>query len=58
MRECIHCGEDTRLRNPSGYCDHLHYPESCSICQEMLLKEKGIKKCECCGGTGHVKLED
>jgi len=33
---CIHCGMDTRQRNPSGYCDHLYYPETCQICQDIL----------------------
>ena len=32
---CPHCFLDIALRNPSGYCDHLHYPESCKACQEL-----------------------
>ncbi len=32
---CPHCFLDIELRNPSGYCDHLHYPESCKVCQEL-----------------------
>lgn len=26
--KCMNCGEDTRLRNPTGNCDHLYYPEN------------------------------
>jgi len=33
---CKHCGMDTSIRNPSGYCDHLHYPEACKICQDII----------------------
>jgi len=25
---CINCGQDTYIRNPSGHCDHLYYPEN------------------------------
>ena len=32
MSDCKHCGMDTNIRNPSGYCDHLQYPEYCSVC--------------------------
>ena len=32
MYRCNHCKKDINLRNPSGYCDHLYYPENCNIC--------------------------
>lgn len=32
MNKCNHCGGDIAVRNPSGYCDHLHYPENCKVC--------------------------
>jgi len=35
---CPHCRMDKRIRNPSGFCDHLYYPNYCKIC-----KEKGEK---------------
>jgi hypothetical protein len=41
---CSHCGRDKRIRNPSGYCDHLYYPDSCKICQRMETKEPGVEK--------------
>lgn len=25
---CVSCGGDTRIRNPTGTCDHLYYPEN------------------------------
>jgi len=30
--KCKHCNENIELRNPSGYCDHLYYPENCGVC--------------------------
>lgn len=30
---CRHCNMDIRIRNPSGFCDHLYYPEGCLVCQ-------------------------
>lgn len=29
---CSHCKGDIAVRNPSGYCDHLYYPENCKTC--------------------------
>jgi len=33
QERCTHCGELVCLRNPSGYCDHLYYPENCELCK-------------------------
>jgi hypothetical protein len=43
---CEHCGMDTAIRNPSGYCDHLYYPEYCKVCKSKwrLKLFKFIKK--------------
>ena len=38
---CKHCGGDVRIRNPSGYCDHLYYPDYCKTCKKNL---KGLRK--------------
>lgn len=38
---CPHCKMDKRIRNPSGFCDHLYYPDSCKICKERESKVKG-----------------
>lgn len=40
MVDCEHCGCNTSTRNPSGYCDHLYYPERCPVCNgaENFLK--------------------
>jgi len=35
---CPHCKMDKRIRNPSGYCDHLYYPDYCEICQKLRKK--------------------
>ena len=32
---CKHCGMDIRIRNPSGYCDHLYYPDNCDVCKRQ-----------------------
>lgn len=31
---CDHCKMPIAIRNPSGFCDHLHYPENCDVCLE------------------------
>ena len=38
---CDHCEGDVQIRNPQGFCDHLHYPEYCRVCQRMR-KEKEV----------------
>ena len=45
VRLCDHCGKDVEIRNPSGYCDHLYYPERCEVCNK-----KHGRKCRHCGG--------
>jgi ribosomal protein L37AE/L43A len=30
---CPHCKKPKRIRNPSGFCDHLYYPDCCKICK-------------------------
>ena len=37
MKKCKHCGYDTHIRNPSGYCDHLYYPEYCNVCRKNYI---------------------
>ena len=50
---CPHCKMDKKIRNPSGFCDHLKYPENCPVCMrrelarqketiELMLKEKEL----------------
>jgi len=29
--KCSLCGMDKNIRNPSGYCDHLYFPEMVSF---------------------------
>ena len=36
---CPHCQMPIAIRNPSGFCDHLHYPENCEICQKIEQEE-------------------
>jgi len=36
---CLHCHMPIKIRNPSGYCDHLYYPENCPVCQELNKEE-------------------
>jgi len=41
---CEHCGMDIAIRNPSGYCDHLYYPDNCVVCKKREdEKEINIK---------------
>ena len=39
---CIHCGYLIKIRNPSGYCDHLYYPENCNVCKLLEERNKTI----------------
>ena len=32
MGTCEHCHMAIEIRNPSGFCDHLYYPEMCAVC--------------------------
>jgi hypothetical protein len=34
--DCLHCGEPVKIRNPSGYCDHLYYPDNCEYCKKLV----------------------
>ena len=36
MGLCSHCGYSIDIRNPSGECDHLKYPEYCETCRRTL----------------------
>jgi hypothetical protein len=44
VKICKHCGMDIAIRNPSGHCDHLYYPENCTVCKSLegLLKDVEI----------------
>lgn len=51
---CKHCGMSIDIRNPSGYCDHLYYPDNCDICRERL---KGLSDYEFVQEiVGHTRL--
>lgn len=42
---CDHCEGDLRIRNPTGKCDHLKYPENCSVCKNLMdAKHNPIKE--------------
>jgi hypothetical protein len=32
---CPHCHMPKNIRNPSGWCDHLQYPDNCDVCQTL-----------------------
>ena len=34
---CAHCNMDLTIRNPSGSCDHLYYPENCDFCFNVSM---------------------
>lgn len=47
---CQHCDGFIGIRNLSGYCDHLYYPDNCDICrhtQKNTTKELGLTQCHC-----------
>ena len=37
VKICNHCKNDIAIRNPSGYCDHLKYPDYCRICKAITI---------------------
>lgn len=39
--KCPHCKMDIAIRNPSGFCDHLHYPDYCEECKKITTTEMG-----------------
>jgi len=41
-KTCKYCGGSIHLRNPTGGCDHLYYPENC----EGYKKEQRLLKKE------------
>ena len=55
---CPHCKKDIRIRNPSGYCDHLKYPEYCKICEELELNLDGTTVCKHIKRNWCVNCED
>ena len=38
--KCKHCDGLINIRNPTGFCDHLYYPDNCVVCKIRCLKEK------------------
>lgn len=36
MKKCRHCSGDIEIRNPKGFCDHLHYPDNCKVCMTLF----------------------
>ena len=40
---CEHCKMPIAIRNPSGFCDHLYYPDYCDVCHlaKKLTTVKG-----------------
>jgi len=44
FRVCMHCEQSVELRNPTGYCDHLYYPEKCLICRTRLKRGMSLYK--------------
>lgn len=55
FNRCPHCKMDRRIRNPSGFCDHLYYPECCPICQNIIKRKRGLITCPLCGEDGSEK---
>ena len=37
---CDHCGGPIAIRNPTGKCDHLHYPENCLVCSGKKKRDE------------------
>lgn len=33
VKICEHCKGNIAIRNPTGFCDHLYYPDNCPVCK-------------------------
>jgi hypothetical protein len=44
FRPCLHCGGDLSIRNPTGECDHLYYPDYCEVCKKLLETQDFLSK--------------
>ena len=51
--KCKHCKMTIDIRNPSGFCDHLYYPEYCKVCSKKSEKPKVIIEVQ--GGVAYIK---
>ena len=49
QRLCEHCKMDLEIRNPSGFCDHLYYPENCEVCAQTPPT-----LCDCGAADGQI----
>jgi hypothetical protein len=38
LATCPHCDQSIEIRNPTGYCDHLNYPDNCEVCKKLYTK--------------------
>jgi len=36
---CFHCGQDPSIYYGVDICNHIHFPESCAVC-EMIAKHR------------------
>ena len=45
-RKCPHCKGSIVIRNPTGKCDHLYYPENCKVCfaREMRKQKARVEQ--------------
>lgn len=41
---CKHCECHIEIRNPTGWCDHLYYPDYCAVCQKMQETRGEVSK--------------
>lgn len=46
---CKYCGGDIEIRNPTGLCDHLHYPENVNKNYVEGISHKVKNDCDYCG---------
>jgi hypothetical protein len=42
--KCPNCGGDIAIRNPTGKCDHLYYPDNISIPMDIKTMERRVRE--------------
>lgn len=57
-KTCPHCKGSLAVRNPTGKCDHLYYPENCTTCSKGSDKTREQEAMEIALEIADIHLAD